>query len=549
MSDQEITELIEKYEAKTREVAALTGEVATLKATLAWMREQHNLAIHRQFGRSSEQSPVGQEALVFNEAETFADPTLDEPPAEEVVKDKGQKRPGQRREHLAQLETREVEHPATEEQQSCPCCQNRMHQVDWQIRQEIEYIPAKVVLLLHKQPVYSCRTCEKEGEPAPIHLIKTMPVPPFPGSLASASLVAHIIHQKYVMAAPLYRQENSMDTIGLSISRQTMCNWLVKAGEILSPVYDRMHQILLSLDILHADETTVQVLHEPGREPNTDSTMWVYASGRDGPPIMLFDYQTSRSGKYAQSFLQGFSGYETAAGRIVRARYLHVDGHGGYERVPQEILIDGSKVTDVILVGCWAHARRKFVDALQVVTKQDRKSGKRILADEGMKFCDALFALERRFASMTAEERLKARQEHSALKIAEMKSWLDQASIDVLPKSTTGQAIAYCLNQWTKLTQFLIDGRLEIDNNRAERTVKPFVIGRKNWLFANTPTGAVTSARLYSIVETAKANGLIPYQYVQYLLERIPNTDITDHNAMDALLPWASELPKVCRKI
>jgi transposase len=549
MSDQEtIDELQEKCADQASEIAVLSGKVATLEATVTWMREQHNLDVHRQFGRSSEQAPAGQEALVFNEVETFANPVVPEPPVEEVVKPRGKKKPGHRREKLAELETRELEHPATEEQQTCPCCTTKMHQVDWQVRQEVEHTPAKLVLVNHKQPVMACRNCQKEGEAAPIHGIKTMPNPPFPGSLASASLVSHIIEQKFVMGTPIYRLEQNMDALGALFSRQTMCNWLIRSGVILSPICDRLHQILRSLDIIHADETTVQVLHEPGRAPSTDSTMWVYTSGRDGPPIKLFDYQISRAGKYANSFLNGFSGYDPVTGKVVRVKFLHVDGHDGYESVPHVYRIENETVIDIILVGCWAHARRKFVDASRVVSKEDRKSGKRIIADEGVAFCDALFALERQFTDMTAEERLAARQEHSAPKIAEMKKWLDKMSIEVLPKSATGQAIAYCLNQWSKLTRFLIDGRLELDNNRAERTVKPFVIGRKNWLFANTPTGATTSARLYSIVETAKANGLIPYEYIKYLLEQLPNIDTDNQEAVDALLPWDTTIPDYCRK-
>jgi hypothetical protein len=202
----------------------------------------------------------------------------------------------------------------------------------------------------------------------------------------------------------------------------------------------------------------------------------------------------------------------------------------------------------VILVGCWAHARRKFHDAATVVKAADRRAGKRIAADEGLKLCNDLFELEKQFRDMTADERYAARREKSVPKIEEIKAWLDKSAIEVLPKTATGQAIAYCLNQWTKLTAFLLDGRLEIDNNRAERSVKPFVIGRKNWLFANTPIGATSSAILYSIVETAKENNLIPFEYIKYLLERLPNIDNNDQDAVDALLPWASALPTTSRK-
>jgi transposase len=422
-----------------------------------------------------------------------------------------------------------------------------MHFVDWQVRQETEYIPAKLVLVNHKQPIYACRGCQESGEPAPIKTVKTMPEPAFPKSLASPSLVSHIITQKFVMGAPVYRQEQNMEGLGVFFSRQTMCNWIIRAASWMQPIYERLHHILLTQDVAHADETSVQVLREPGRDATTDSTMWVYRSGRDGPPIVLFNYQTTRGGKHAHHFLDGFGGLDPQTNAITRKKYLHVDGYDGYNCVARIVLVDGRKQPDVILVGCWAHVRRKFFEAAAIVKQQDRKSGKRIAADEGLKLCDELFSLEKEFKNMTPEERHAARADRSAAKIAEIKAWLDKAVLEVLPKTATGMAIAYCLSQWAKLTAFLLDGRLEIDNNRAERSVKPFVIGRKNWLFANTPTGATSSATLYSVIETAKENGLIPFEYVKYLLERLPNIDPTNTDALNALLPWSEDIPAYCR--
>lgn len=528
--------------------AVQASEIAELRAENAWLKEQHRIAVHRQFGRSSEQTPAGQEAFVFNEAETVALPVADEPTVKEVVVERHTRKSGGRAEQVAHLETRDVEYPATEEQQKCPCCHEPMHLVDWQVRQEVEYIPAKAVLVNHKQPVYACRGCQESGEDAPIHTIKTMPEPAFPKSLASPSLVSHIITQKFVMGAPLYRQEQNMEGLGVLFSRQTMANWTIRAATLMKPVYDRMHEILRTSDIVQADETSVQVLKEPGRAATTDSTMWLYRSGRDGPPIVLFEYQTTRAGKHAKAFLEGFGGYDPTTNTIARSKYLQADGHEGYNCVPHRMLIEGKDTPDVILAGCWSHARRKFHDASVVVKPADRKSGKRIAADEGLKLCNELFELEKEFRDMTPDQRHAARQERSQAKIAQIKAWLDKAAIDVLPKTATGMAIAYCLAQWTKLTAFLLDGRLEIDNNRAERAIKPFVIGRKNWLFTNTPNGANASAALYSIVETAKENGLIPFEYLKCIMERLPNIDTKNHAELDRLLPWADTLPETCRK-
>jgi hypothetical protein len=360
--------------------------------------------------------------------------------------------------------------------------------------------------------------------------------------------VAHIITQKFVMGAPLYRQEQYIESLGLFISRQTMANWMIASGKLLTPVYDRLHEILISLDILHADETKLQVLHETGRSPTTDSTMWLYRSGREGPPIALFEYQTTRAGKHAKEFLRGFGGYDPATNQITRLKYLHADGWDAYDVVPHCVLVGNTKTPDVVIVGCLAHARRKFDEALAALKKVDRKPGKKTAAEVGLKFCNDLFDIERELTDATPEQRLAARKERSKPVVDEFKQWLDSQAIHALPKTTLGQAVAYCLNQWSKLIQFLTDGRLEIDNNRAERTIKPFVVGRKNWLFANTPKGAKSSATLYSVVETAKENGLIPFEYLKYLLERLPNINTKDTTAIDNLLPWSKTIPDHCRK-
>jgi transposase len=543
-----VTSLSTTTEKSCPKCAAQAKEITELRAELSFLREQHNLAIHRQFGRSSEQSPVGQEAFVFNEVEVFACPVVPDPPVEEAVKPRAAKTTGKRREQIALLDTRDEEHPASDEQKVCSCCGQEMHFVDWQVRQEVEFIPARLTLVNHKQPIYACRDCQEAGEDAPIRTIKTMPEPAFPKSLASPSLVSHIITQKFVMGTPLYRQEHNMEGLGVLFSRQTMANWTLRAASLIEPIFGRMHQILLTRDIIQADETKVQVLHEPDRKATTGSTMWLYRSGRDGPPIALFEYQTSRAGYHAKAFLAGFGQYDPETKTIARQKYLQADGHEGYDTVPIWALIDGEKRPDIIIGGCFSHARRKFHEISASIKPAERKSGKRIAADEGLKHCNDLFELEREFRDMSPDERYAARLHKSAPKLDEFKAWLDKTALEALPKTAIGTAIGYCLSQWSKLTTYLLDGRLEIDNNRAERSIKPFVIGRKNWLFANTPQGANASATLYSMIETAKENGLIPFEYMKHLLERLPNVDTRDPAAIDSLLPWSGTLPQTCRK-
>jgi len=374
----------------------------------------------------------------------------------------------------------------------------------------------------HVRYVYACRRCDREDIQTPI-VTAPMPAPVLPGSLASPSAIAYIMTQKYVEGMPLYRQEQQLSRLGIELSRQTLANWMIQGAERwLRPLYERMRDHLLKKDILHADETTLQVLREPGRLAESTSYLWLYRTGRESPAMVLYDYQTTRASKHPRQFLSGFNGY------------LHVDGYAGYNGLP-----------NITLVGCWAHARRKFDEALKALPAGQRNAP--VAAKEGLEFCNQLFAIEREMYEATPEERYKIRLERSRPVMEAFLAWLKQQSPRVLPKSAFGQAISYCRNQWDKLEAFLKDGRLELDNNRSERSIKPFVIGRKNWLFANTPRGAKASATIYSIVETAKENGLNPFNYLQYLFEKLPSLDIMDQNAIDELLPWSSALPTECR--
>ena len=212
-----------------------------------------------------------------------------------------------------------------------------------------------------------------------------------------------------------------------------------------------------------------------------------------------------------------------------------MDGYDGYDGLP-----------GVTLAGCWSHARRKFYDALGLIPAGTR-TREAAIAAAGLKFCNQLFEIERGLHDVTPEERKLGREQRSQAVLDEFRTWLEEHEQKVLPKSALGAAIRYALNQWKKLTNFLLDGRLEIDNNRSERSIKPFVIGRKNWLFSNTPRGAKASAVIYSIVETAKENGLDPFRYLVYLFERLPNIDLKDPQALDLLLPWADPIQAACR--
>ena len=494
----------------------LAAENAHLKAENQWLKEQLGLAKQRLFAPSSEKSPTGQEALLFNEAEAAAVSDAPEPESETITYTR-RKQVGQRALNLSGLPVEEIVYQLPQDEQICPACAGPLHAMGADMRTEIKIVPATIAVVKHIRTKYACRHCQNHALKTPI-LTAPMPVTAFPNSLASPSAVAHIVCQKFVEGSPLYRQQAALQRLGFDLSRQTMANWMLAGAAWLDKLYARLKMHLRKRVMVHADETTLQVLHEEGRAAQTQSTMWLYRSGRDGPPIVLFDYQPTRAGEHPRKFLAGFSGY------------LQVDGYAGYD-----------SLSGVTLVGCWAHARRKFVEALNVLPTLARTKGG-TPSHAGLAFCDALFKIERDLHDVTPEARYTARLERSQPVLTTLRAWLDTMDSQVLPKSLLGAALTYCRHQWSKLTHFLRDGRLALDNNRAERSIKPFVIGRKNWLFANTAGGARSSAILYSLVETAKENGLNPFPYLTYLFEQLPNVNLKDPQALDRLLPWAETM-------
>jgi transposase len=516
---ERIGTLEEEIEALRQQKAQLETKYTELELKLKWFEEQQRLYLAKMYGKSSEKLDNGQLPL-FNEAESEAKPEAPEPTVEEITY-KRRKKQGHREEMLKDLPVETVEYHLPETEQTCECGGN-LHIMSKEVRKELKIVPAQVSVVEHIQYVYSCRDCEKNNTNTHVKTAK-MPKPAIPGSIASSSAIAYVMSEKFVKGIPLYRQEQEWERMGIEISRQTMANWLVNSSDRwLKLIYERMKEHLVQKDILHADETTLQVLKEPGRNADSTSYMWLYRTGRGEDPIILYDYQTTRAAKHPIKFLKDFKGY------------LHTDGYEGYSLVPE-----------VRLVGCWAHARRYFVDALKAMP--DRKDNTPTATDEGINFCNKLFEIERELQDITPEERYEGRLKNSRPVLDDFKAWLQYQRPRILPKSPLGAAVKYCQNQWDKLTAFLLDGRLELDNNRSERSIKPFVIGRKNWLFSNTPKGASSSAVIYSIIETAKENGLNPFEYLKYLFDNLPNINLKDINALDEFMPWSEALPQNCR--
>ena len=474
-----------------------------------------------QFGQSSEKAKYvlgnPDQFSFFNEAEVYA---FDPAPEPEVVREHTRK-PKRTKEELARdLPVKKTVIDLPEEKRVCDICEGQLVPIGQElVRRELNIIPAQVFVEEIYRVNYACPPCAEETDEA--NIIKTpVPEPVVKRGLASPSSVAYTLYQKFVNAMPLYRQEEDWKHHGLSLSRATLANWIIYVCiHWFTPLYDLLKTHLLASPVDHADETVIQVLKEDGKTPQSESRMWVYATGNTGkPPVILFEYQPSRSGVHAKNFLAGFTGY------------LVTDGYIGYASVP-----------DVTHCGCWQHVRRKWTDAMP---KTKDKQGKAL---EGFEFCERLFALERIFAPMTPEKRLEERLKFSKPIVEAYFAWLK--TVNPLAGSKLGQAVVYSHNQRKPLSAFLLDGRIEISNNRAENAIRPFCVGRKNSLFADTVRGAQSSAIAYSIVESAKANGLNPYQYLLLLLTELPTVLSKDPEAdLSQFLPWAEELPERCRK-
>ena len=499
------------------EYEAQQGRIAELEQQVSVLMEALRLARHKRFGASSEktdESFMEQMSFLFNEAEVFAE--KEEPEATDVAGHKRHKKHSYTLDTVPEgIPTKRVEHRLEGEELVCPQCGDTMTEIGKEVVKTLEIVPAQYIVREDIYYTYACKNCgENADEGCETPVVKAPREKNIiPGSFATPEAIAHIMVQKFVMGSPLYRQEQELNRRGIQLSRQTMSNWILRATEdYLVPVYQRLHEELLKREVLHADETTLQVLHEPGKAPQSDSFMWLYrTSGDTDKSVVLCEYQPGRGGKHPKEFLTGCHGY------------LHTDGSAGYHSLPEGITV----------VGCWTHARRKFDEAVKSLPKGKAKSSS---ASQGLAYCNLLFEIEKGLAGKTAEERYSERLKQAKPVLDAMWSWANSRT--AAPKSALGKALTYLKEQWPYLTNYLKDGRLELSNNRAERSIKPFVIDRKNFLFANTPKGANGSAVMFSLIQTAIENGLDPYRYLTWLLKTANNVDMDDIEVVQSLLPW-----------
>ena len=485
----------------------LASEQAAAKdARIEQLQEQVALLRHKLFSPKSERSSEDADSpqlAMFNEVEELIEAPAAEPvEAEEVVAPV--KRRGKRKPLPANLPRMEVIHELPEHERTCACgaCKQVIGE---ETSEQLEIIPMQVRVIRHIRKTYACKACET----APVTADK--PAQLIEKSLASPSVLAMLLTTKYADGIPLYRFEKMLSRHGVDIPRQTLARWVIQSGEQLQPLLNLMRDKLLDYPVLHCDETRLQVLHEPGRDPSAQSWMWVQSGGPPDKPVILFDYTASRAQEVPLRLLDGYRGY------------LMTDDYAGYNAVAAR---DG-----IERLGCWAHARRKFVEAQKVQPK-----GKTGRADVALSLINKLYGIERDLKDADHSERLDVRQQRSQPLIDQLKAWLDKTQPQVAGQTALGKAVNYLASNWSRLVRYIEGGHLPIDNNRAENAIRPFVIGRKNWLFSDTPKGATASAQIYSLIETAKANGQEPYAWLRHILERLPTaSSVEDY---EALLPW-----------
>jgi transposase len=485
--------------------------IAEQAELIAHLREWKRLMESQRFGSRSEKlSP--EQGQLFNEAELEAD---QEDEASEVAVP-AHTRPGRngRRPLPPFLPVEERIHDLPDSEKVCANdASHGLVEISRESSDQLKFIPARIEIVRHIRPKYACPQCKDGVKIAP------MPKLPIPKSLATPSLLAHIATSKYVDALPLYRQEKIFHRLGLDLKRATLASWMIKMGDLVEPLLGRLRSEVRRGSFVQCDETLFQVLKEPGKRAQSQSYLWALRGGSCTHPLLFYEYDPSRSAEVPKRLLLGFQGH------------LQTDGYEGYTALGKE--------PGIMHVGCWAHARRKFDEALRGQPRTKKKRAKRTAkeskARQALTQIQALYRIERDLREATPEERYRARQERSRPVIEKLREWLDASLGSVPPQSLTGKAMYYLNGQWPKLVRVLDDGRIPLDTNLVENAIRPFVIGRKNWLFADTPAGARASANLYSLIETAKANRLEPGRYLAHLFEKLPAVTLPDQ--IDALLP------------
>ena len=503
--------VVELIQEKDAQIAVRDARIAELTRKAELLQEQLNLAIARRYSARSEKGPSAQRGL-FDEAEVEAERealAAEEPPViERVVAGHIRRARGYRKPLPAALPRIDILHELPEDERRGPDGQP-MRVIGEEVTEQLDIVPATIRVLRHVRLKYGWGEDEASGVQ-----IAPLPPQPLPKTMASPGLLAHIVVSKYQDALPLYRQEQILTRIGVDLPRATLARWMVRVGtDLIQPLINLLRDQLLASGLISMDETPVQVLKEPGKTAESQSYLWVQRGGPPHAPIILFDYDPSRSREVPLRLLASFTGI------------LQTDGYAAY--------CEAVRVYGLTHAGCLAHARRKFDEVIKAQGRHPKKG----LAEEALAQIQKLYAVEKAARTMTPEDRQRHRETHARPLWETLHTWLSLHRTGVPPQSALGKALGYLHNEWDKLVVYLTDGRIEIDNNKTENALRPFCLGRKNWIFSDTVAGVKASANLYGLIETAKASGLEPYHYLRRIFTDLPKAQTLED--LEALLPYA----------
>jgi transposase len=487
----------------TQQLVSKDRELTNERNKTLLLEEKIRLLLHQRFGASSEHYRHSGQQELFNEADAEVEADKHQADDEGLmsVSSHTRRKPG--RKPLPQdLPRVDVEHDLPEEDKVC-ACGHALHRVGEDITEQLDIIPEEIYVIRNIRHKYACRSCDESGITSP-----ALPTQIIPGSIVSPGLLAYVAAAKYVDGLPLYRMEKIFHRLGVELSRRTLANWMIQLSELLAPLLGLLKEQLHQSHVIQMDETRVRVLDDASRQ----AYMWVSISGGSDPPVVCYQYEASRSGDIPVKLLKGYSGV------------LVADGYSGYHAVSQS--------GGIVSAGCMAHVRRKFDEALKAQGTQ--KTGR---AQFALNKIRKLYAIERRIKDRSAEEKRQVREAEARPIMAELRVWLNKSIDQVTPKSALGKALNYMHREWDRLLPWLQDGHIPIDNNRCENAIRPFVVGRKAWLFSKSIKGAAASASIYSVIESAKANNLEPYHYLRHVL-----TEIASGNQnYPSLLPYNTD--------
>ena len=497
-------------------ISAQQDEYRKSQEKINYLEEMVRLLKNELFGRKSEvrREPDANQLPIFTPEQAPPAPE----PAEEVVIEAHTRKKRGRKFLPADLPREEVIHDIPEEEKRC-ACGAELTRFGQEICEKLDYTPATLRVIRHIRPKYVCKNCEGVEDSGPTVRIAPPVVQFIPKSIATEGLVAHVVVSKFADGLPLYRQQKMFNRYGVDLSRATLAGWVIQASGQCLPILELLIDEIRGGPVINIDESPLQVMKEPGRSNTTKSYMWVFCGGNPEHRAVVYQYHPTRSGQVPLDFLGDYRGY------------VQSDAFSGYEQVARR---DG-----IVHLGCWVHARRNFMDIVKIRKKnRGGKAPTKGLADEAIDFIGNLYSIEKRAKAqgLCSDEIYQLRQQEAKPILETFKLWLDANQAITPPKGLLGKAIQYALNNWKKLIVYIEDGRLRPDNNIAENAIRPFVLGRKNFLFAGAPTGAEASATFFTLIETAKANGLEPYTYLRYIFTKLPLARTAED--YKSLLPW-----------